>query len=385
MEVGQKDIYRTDEPPLLARRRPIPQLPPSPLAYRRAEKGAMLRSNTDSRIRIRRRRGEHSPTAVALNKTMWLGLLAVVALYAGFLVYAQRKGLFKAKPPAPPVAEAAVPEPMAPIPLKTIQTDVPIENDIKNWKRALTLVRDGAAQAEAGKTALATEKLQEAAELAPDMVVVREELARLWEREKDLAAAEREWRAVLARDPEHYLARHRLAGVYLAAGEYGAALDTARWALESDSYSKEGLDIAAASLMALRQPREAIDYLRRLTAIDRDDPAVRNKLALAYMEAGDFKNAKSVFREVLRSDPGNSVAAYNLAVLCARNDAPAEAVEILIDAIRRFGAPFVLAWTRSTDFDPIRETPVFKALIEHQTAQPAAEDSSTGVVPSPTS
>lgn len=336
-------------------------------------------------MRIRRRRGEHNETVVTLNKMLWLALLAVVVLYGGFLVYAQKKGLFKAKPPPPPPVVEAPAAPAVPAPVAPLFTDVPIESDIKDWKRALVLVREGAAMGEAGKIGPAIERLQQAVERAPDLLIAREELARLMEKEKNYAAAEREWRAVLARDPEKSAAKIRLAGVYLAAGENGAALDTARWALETDSYAKEALDIAASALMALRQPREAIDFLRRLVAIDRDDPAVRNKLGLAYLAVGDLKNAQSVLRDVLRSDPANSVALYNLAVVHARNDAPAEAVELLIEASRRFGAPFVLAWTRSTDFDPIRDTPAFRAFVEQESsAPPAAPEQTASAEQTPT-
>lgn len=383
MEVFKKDIYQTDEKPSLARGRTIPRATAPTAIYRRYDIGLNSLASAEGRRRIRRRRGEHNQAVVAFNKILWLALLAVVVLYGGFLVYAQKKGLFKAKPPPPPPAVEAPAAPVAVAPIAPLFADVPIENDIKDWKRALALVREGAAMGEAGKVGPAIERLKEAVEQAPDLLIAREELARLMEKEKNYAAAEREWRAVLARDPEKSAAKIRLAGVYLAAGENGAALDTARWALETDAYAKEALDIAATALMALRQPREAIDFLRRLAAIDRDDPAVRNKLGLAYLAIGDLKNAQSVLRDVLRSDPANSVALYNLAVVHARKDSPAEAVDLLIEASRRFGGPFVLAWTRSTDFDPIRDTPAFKAFVEQQSYAPPAAEQTAVADPAP--
>lgn len=369
MDAGKKDIYRTDEPPLLVRRRPAYSgLNPSS-AYQRAEHSAFPRPHPEPRARVRRRRGEHNSTVVGLNKLMWLGLLALVGVYGIFLIYANRKGLFLAKPPPPPPVEvpAVAPTPAIAGP---VFLDVPIESDIKNWKRALGLTRDGVVQLEAGKIAVAAERLQQAVELAPDLLVAREELARFWERERNYPNAEREWRAVLARDPEKSAARIRLAAVYLAAGQNESALDAARWALETDPYAKEALDIAASALLALRQPQEAVGFLRRLVAIDRDDPSVRNKLGLAYLSLNDLKNAESTFRDVLRMDAANSVAYYNLAVTCARRDAAADAVDLLMEASRRFGVPFVLAWTKSADFDPIREHPAFRAFIEQSTATP---------------
>jgi tetratricopeptide (TPR) repeat protein len=328
------------------------------------ESGAAAFGRIDQRVRIRRRRGEHTPKVVGRNKLMWFSLLALVLAYGIFLAYASRQGLFRAKPrPSRPVPAAAAEPPASAAPLFL---DIPIETHIRDWTRALALAREGAAAAEAGKAAPALEKLNKAVELAPDLLVAREELARYWEREKNYPQAEREWREVLARDPERIAARIRLASVYLAARENDAALDTARWVLENDSYEKEALDIAATALLALRRPQEAVGFLRRLAAIERDDAAVRIKLGLAYLSLNDLKNAEATFRDVLKMDAANSVAFYNLAVTHARKGSAPDAVDMLLEAARRFGAPFVLAWTKSEEFDPIREHPAFKSFVEQE-------------------
>jgi tetratricopeptide (TPR) repeat protein len=360
---ADKDIYRSNEPPLLARRRTLSYPSTSSAAFRRLEHGELGSARVDQRARIRRRRGEHNPQVVRRNKILWFSLFALVLGYGVFLAYATRQGLFRAKPKLTRPAVTAAPE-LSPTNAETAFLEIPIESHIRDWKRALELSREGAVAAEAGKLDIALQKLQRAVELAPDLLVAREELARYWERQKNYPQAEREWRSVLSRDPEKITARIRLASVYLAAGENEAALDTARWVLENDSYDKAALDTAATALIALRRPQEAVGFLKRLAAIERDDAAVRIKLGLAYLSLNDLKNAEATFREVLKMDAANSVAFYNLAVTHARKGSAPDAVDLLLEAARRFGAPFVLSWTKSEEFDSIREHPAFKSFVE---------------------
>lgn len=317
----------------------------------------------------------HNSRVVALNRLFWLTLLVLAGLYAAFLFYAKRAKLFAPRTPASLTDAVEASPAVATVPTPSAEQDL-IEWSIRAWKQALALAREGATYADAGKAALAKQKLAEAVSLAPDLTIAREELARFLEREKNYAEAEREWRAVLARDPERVSARIRLAATYLAMGEHGSALETARWALEADPYEREALDIVATALIALHQPRAALDYLKRLAAIDRDNAGVKNRMGLAYLSLDDTKNAAAMFGDVLRTDPANSVAAYNLAVLHARNGAAVEAVDILREAARRHGGAFVLAWTRGKEFDPIREHPAFRAFAE-PLSDPATQPSTT--------
>jgi Tfp pilus assembly protein PilF len=247
----------------------------------------------------------------------------------------------------------------------------PIANDIKVWKQALALTREGSAEAEADHTG-GEAKLREAVELAPELLVARLELARHLEHKQNFAGAEAELRRVLASDPERTTARAQLASVFLSGGQPENALAAARWVLEADPHSRDGHEISASALTTLKRPKDAIVHLRRLASMNRKDLTVQNNLGAALIEINDYRNALSTFREVLNADPGNSVAFYNLAVCHARQDNPLETVEVLTQASRKFGAAFVLAWATSEDFASIKEEPVFRRFLELGAAPPAA-------------
>ncbi|MCS6771203.1 MAG: tetratricopeptide repeat protein [Kiritimatiellae bacterium] len=305
-------------------------------------------------------------------------MFALACAYAAFLGYTRYAKPFAVQPPTADKKPVAAQKEEAP---PSEEASEPIESSIHAWKRGLNLAQEGAVLAEMGKTEQALAKLRESVDVAPDLTRSRAELARLHERERNFAEAEREWRAVLARDPENLTARIRLAVVFLAAGRYEAALATAQWALEADPYAQEALDVAASALAGLRRHREALDYLRRLAAIDRENAAVKIRMGLSFAALGDLKNAEASFYDVLRSDPANSVAAYNLAVICARRGDAAGAVDLLREAAQRHGSPFVLAWTRSADFDPIRNDPAFEAFANAPAQEPESNPSSATTTP----
>ena len=367
MDSGKKDLYYSSEPPPLARRRNlaspgnnVPGAPDASRAYRRAEVGAGLRMHPDHRVRLRRRRGEHHPNSTLFNKLMWLALLLIVGVYGLALVYFTLKG--RARASAPPPSAAAEPAPVAaPAP----RTDLPpIADQIADWKRAQAMVREAGAMNPDAQLPMIEDRLRAALELAPDHLQAREQYARVMERKLQYAAAEEAWRGVLARDPERTEARARLAATLLAARRPEEALVVARWVIEGDPYSESGHQTAAAALTELKQPQDAITHLRRLAGMNRDDLAVQNNLGVAYLGIRDFASALTIFREVLRVDPNNSVAYYNLAVCHAHRNSTEESVEILMQAARKFGYPFVIAWTRSADFDPIRGHELFTQFIE---------------------
>jgi len=382
VDPDKKDMYHRDEAPPLARKSyPLPASPEPPRPYLQAGAGPAPHTHHAHRTRVRRRRGEHSSRVTLFNKLLWLSLGGVVLLYAAALGYTQYKAKRRAAHAPPP---AAAPEKPA-IPLAT-RTDqpTPIANDIKNWKQALILTSEGSAEAEAGHSG-GEAKLRRAIELAPELLAARLELARFLEHKQDYAGAEAELRRVLARDPERTTARLQLASVFLSGGQPENALAAARWVIEADPFSEDAHEIAASALTALNKPQDALSHLRRLATIKRDDPTVQNNLGVALMAINDYRNAQNIFRTVLQSDPGNSVAFYNLAVSHARQQAVTECVETLTQASRRFGSAFVLAWAKSEDFAPIRDDPRFQQFIEFGASHPTppAETNETAAAEAP--
>lgn len=381
MESGQKNIYHVDEPPQLARRRnPAPVasdgLPDASRAYRRAEAGQAPRLHQDHRVRLRRRRGEHNSSALLVNKALWLVLGLVVIVYGVVLVYSTVRSRNRpAKAAAKVIVSAPVPAPQDP------SAPIDYAGELAILQKARSLSEASANDLEAGKQPGALEKARQAIELAPHMAVAHREHARALHAGRDFAGAEAAWRRVLERDPGDHAARIQLAAVFLAGGQYSNALAAARWGLEQDPYSEDAHEIAAAALNALQLPQEALVHLRRLVNLDRDNLAAQNNLGIALLNLKDYRNAMNTFREVLRSDPGNSAAFYNLAITHARQQQAGQAVEVLEQAVRKFGSAFVLSWTQSKDFDPIRGDDLFARFVEtgaqagiETNAAPARED-----------
>ncbi|MCO5062580.1 MAG: tetratricopeptide repeat protein [Kiritimatiellae bacterium] len=375
MESDPKNIYRVDMPVSPSRRRlqeeeeRNAQTKPPPL-FGPSDAGAPSRSERRRRRRSSRRQ-HPDDVARSSNKWIWAGLTLVVLLYCAALAFnrfRERRQRSTASPNVPVTASpvAAVPtatggSPSSPQTL--VQASPTVTEDIASLKKALSLVNSVASNRDAERASAEEDILRRAIALAPDLTEAHRELARLLERKKDHEGAEAEWRAVLSRSPDSVAARIRLAAVFLAGGQPANALEMARWALEDEPYSNESHAIAAAALGELQQPREAIVHLRRLVAIDRDDLAAQNNLGVAYLTIADYREALLVFQEVLRRDAGNSVAFYNLAVCYARQALARDSIETLKLAERKFGRPFVLSWTQSADFDPIREGAEFRGFV----------------------
>lgn len=179
-----------------------------------------------------------------------------------------------------------------------------------------------------------------------------------------------------------------LANLFLSSGAFADALVMAQWALEGDPYSLAAHEIAASALLQMEDPAGAITHLRRLTSLNRDDLVAQNNLGVALMKVRSFKEAIATFRGILRVDPGNSVAFYNMAACQAQQGNAIEAVALLGEAAGKFGSTFVLTWAQSRDFDPIRGDERFVRFVARgaQGDAPAADASgpeSPAEVPSP--
>lgn len=392
MDLPPKDIYHQEIPPPLARRRrlfggpprssldPASAVPP-PGATR---PGQGLRHDPglhhDHRVRLRRRRSDHTPQAVSFNRVLWVSVAGLVLMYfgaLGFLSLRARRA-HHAPPPAPAPAAAAVsPSATAAPPLESIA------DDIQNWRKAQKLAEEGAGLADQQKLQEARERLRAALELDPHHAYAQTEMARVLFREKSFAEAEGLLRSALAAAPDAALPRLTLANAYLAGSYYSNALAVARWILEDDPYAVEAHGVAANALLGMDDPAQAIAHLRRLVTLNRDDLAAQNNLGVTLMKVQDFKTAQATFREILRSDANNSVAFYNLAVCHAKQGNVVDAVDTLSTASEKFGSGFVLTWTQSGDFDSIRSDARFAQFLQAGAAPLAKPAPQAGAVAAP--
>jgi cytochrome c-type biogenesis protein CcmH/NrfG len=75
---------------------------------------------------------------------------------------------------------------------------------------------------------------------------------------------------------------------------------------------------------ATRNFQQAAEYYKRSVAV-KDDAVVRTELGRAYYHAGDADNALAEFRNVLKIDPNNANAMYNIGMIEWQNKSDAEA------------------------------------------------------------
>jgi tetratricopeptide (TPR) repeat protein len=170
-----------------------------------------------------------------------------------------------------------------------------------------------------------------------------------YEKSRTFDLALEKYLACLAREPRHMRALARTAELYARRGEYEKGLSYAGWALEEDMYdppanyvygiiarrlgkivdAKETLGWASRSLefrsaanlrlaeIALTETRYdlAADYARRAIDVDTFNSPARETLAVALRESGKIEAARAVLDELLRIDPLDHLARFELHLL----------------------------------------------------------------------
>lgn len=298
-----------------------------------------------------------------IGRVTWMSLSGVLLLYLVFLGYSILR--VKRHPPAAsaeaakPVQPAAVVTSAAPA---VVIAQEPIADRIRIWKGGVRAIEDAARQQRDGKFEEARALLEKALAVSPDDIGLRLALARLLVRMKEYEPARVQLLEIIAADPTALEPRLALAETLSGLAWHEQARQVAAWVLESDPYSGEALRVAAQASLSLDNPDDAINHLRRLVNMNRENKWARSNLGLAYLKTGRTREARKVYEEMIKDDPADSAAHFNLAMCDARAlDAP-RAVETLARAASSFGDPFVFSWLTSTEFDGIRTTEVFSAL-----------------------
>jgi Flp pilus assembly protein TadD len=265
--------------------------------------------------------------------------------------------------------QAATPEPVV------VVEPVDIETDLNQWRQSLRVWRAARAEAARLSPAAAIAYLEEAAEEAPPLPALQWELAQRYVNAGRYAEAEPLLQALLAIDPEREGLRVMWGETLLELRAYNQAIALAVWMLEDDQLVAKPNEIAALAFLGLNQPERAIPFLHRQLTRDREDLQALNNLATAYTRAGRHDEAVNLLRGILEKEPENATAYYNLAASYANHGETAAAIDVLGQAINRFGYVFVSAWLTSEDFAAISDTTAFQSLQPGQIpAQPAADE-----------
>jgi len=337
----------------------------------RSDKASFDYSTARSR---KHRRKEESGSGVYL----WLVIAVIVFSYLGFMSFRIIKNRVSSSrvqnQPVIPVSTAAEVAQKPPDTAITVDTeDVPVVDNataavpvlelIGSIRRAKQLTDEGQRLIRSRQYAQAEAKLTEASTLAPNVFSILMELARVRsELNQTLACRDVLVRAISI-DPESIPARLMLAQVYYDLRQNDDALAMAQWALESEPYSEAANQIAAEIYNAMERYDLAISHWQKIATLNSSNTGVKNNLGSAQLKMGQLAQAINTFEGVLKIDPANSQAFYYLSICLIKKNEPELAIDILNRASTKLGLQFVQAWTKSPDYDSLRELASFKQMF----------------------
>jgi tetratricopeptide (TPR) repeat protein len=170
---------------------------------------------------------------------------------------------------------------------------------------------------------------QKAVAIQPDVPEIRYALARAYLIIKDVESAKREALQIEPKDADTY----RLLGDCYRAGQQGdSAAQAYSMALELDSTDLNSLWYLAVYWEQKNDINKAIDYWKKLGALQSFSPAVHLQLATLLFQIGEYDEAVSEYKKVLDLQPDNRKALYGLGQSYEANNDLQEA----IDAYKRF-------------------------------------------------
>ncbi|MBU1909078.1 MAG: tetratricopeptide repeat protein [Verrucomicrobia bacterium] len=282
-------------------------------------------------------------------------------------------------------ATRQVAPPSAPAPTGTVARAIPADlaARVATWRQLPDTIIEVENLQQRKLMEQAEARLQTALAVHPAALSLHLALARLRIETARPAEAVEPLAAALEAEPSNLEARHLLATALDQLGEYGMSRQVAEWILEADPYSSEAHRIAAAAFLKSDQPRAALPHLRKIANLEFDNPDVQGDLAEAYSLAGEHDKAIDMFENILRQEPSNALAWFNLVVCYARQAKTNEAVEALNRAAASLGTNRVSTWIAKPEFDSLRGHPAFQvpANAEETIAPPtdsAEPASSTG-------
>lgn len=369
------DIYRKEDPPVFLSRRkrriqdsdgPDPSKGTNPQNKdSRPEPWARHRTSERTESRVHRSRRHHSQHGNLASRILWTGAAVVVIAYVFVLAASVLRGDKKSKKSSP-VATASVAAAVTPS-SNAVAEAASIQERIAAWNRLPDAVLQAQTQQDRGLLDDAEAALKKALETSPNALAIQSRLARLYIEQKKCAQASELLVRVLDANPDDVPARLLLATCYDSQTNYAASLAVANWVLDVDPGSILANRIAADAYLNTDRTALAIPHLKKLVSLERENIVAQNKLGVAYSVMGEYVKAIQLFQGVLDKNAADSTTYYNLAVCYAKQSMTDQAVETLARAQALFPRDFVNTWMQSRDFDPIRNDPLFAALVSQST------------------
>ena len=141
-----------------------------------------------------------------------------------------------------------------------------------------------------------------AAELEPDLILPKLNLARLARAEGHMASAQAQYRTVLEQFPHHAIAALELTDLLLREGNHEEALDHIRRILETDPLLFQAHELRLKAMFAKREdPGEIRTSLYDLTKTFPDEARASLVAGKGYRQLGDLADAKVQFRRTVET------------------------------------------------------------------------------------
>src|SRR6267143_1673501 len=158
---------------------------------------------------------------------------------------------------------------------------------------------------EGGDSAAAVKHFQAALRLAPDFYPARNGLGTQYMRKGDLQAAEREFRQVIAEDPNSTQAYFNLGNVLFLTNRNGEAKQTLEAGLRLPPSNALGHYLSGSVLTRLGDFKAAEEQLKTARVLNPKMPQVAISLATLYLQSGREHEAAAMFEAFLRQFPND--------------------------------------------------------------------------------
>ncbi|MEO7502410.1 MAG: tetratricopeptide repeat protein, partial [Gemmatimonadaceae bacterium] len=211
---------------------------------------------------------------------------------------------------------------------------------------------------------------QKALDLDPDLAEAHVARGLAVSLRKQFDEAEREFETAMRLDPKLFEAAYYFGRARMSQGRYAEAAKLFERAciLRPEDYQAPGFVAQAYSSLKMRAESEAA-YRRQIRLVEErldlipDDARACVFGAAAFACLQDTEPSAALARRALAIDPDDPMLLYNVACSYAQLHRPDDALDCLESAVDKgYGHK---EWIEhDSDFDSIRETPRFKAILE---------------------
>jgi tetratricopeptide (TPR) repeat protein len=181
----------------------------------------------------------------------------------------------------------------------------------------------------------------------------------------NLNEAEKYYRAILSKHPEHIDALHYLGVIAFQVGQNTAAIELITKSLANDASNAAALGNLGNAYQGISEFGRAIEAYKKALTISPDNFQIRANLGNACKQIKRFEEAQQCYLQVLEKAPDLIEVQRNLAEVYAETGALPKAIETILEAVSR--APNSVE-VRISCGNILKQVGNLKGAIEHYSA-----------------